>query len=339
MKQLFLIAFIFMSNSGMPCLGGLKFKFNTDGKFKIVQIADTHIRTEKPEYSQTSAEMLKKVLDAESPDLVIFTGDVVSDKPYRAGLDLIIEPVIARSIPWVILFGNHDEEQDLTREQLAELIHSYPFHAGNLKKVKNVKGYGNFTLEIKDRRGKQTAAVLYCMDSHAYSPMKPLVDGYDWFSFSQVDWYRKKSAAYTADNKGLPLPALAFFHIPLIEYREAGAKGVKLSGEQHEKIQPAEINPGMFAAMLECGDVMGTFVGHDHGNDCIFNHYGIALAYGHFSGSKTTYTKGVESGVRVIQLTEGERGFETWVRLGSGTVIDSIKHTRELKTGSITNDK
>ncbi|MDR1335290.1 MAG: metallophosphoesterase family protein [Tannerella sp.] len=313
----------------MPCASG--FKFNTAGKFKIVQVTDTHIRTKKPEYSQTSVEMLKKTLDAESPDLVIFTGDVVSDKPYKAGFDLIIEPVITRRIPFVILFGNHDEEQELTRAQMAELIHTYPFHAGNLRKVKNVKGYGNCILEIKDRQGKKNMAVLYCMDSHAYSPMKPAVDGYDWFSFDQVAWYRQKSAKYTAANKGVPLPALAFFHIPLPEYGAAATeKDAKLVGEQREKNHPAQINSGMFAAMLECGDVMGMFVGHDHANDYVYSHHGIALAYGRFSGSKTTYTKGTENGVRVIELTEGERGFNTWIRLGSGAVIFSAKFPEDF---------
>ena len=45
---------------------------------------------------------------------------------------------------------------------------------------------------------------------------------------------------------------------------------------------PGALNPGMFAAMAECGDVMGTFVGHDHDIDYVVAEKGIALGYGRF---------------------------------------------------------
>ena len=40
-----------------------------------------------------------------------------------------------------------------------------------------------------------------------------------------------------------------------------------LYGTRMEKACAPAINTGMFAAMKEAGDVMGTFVGHDHDND------------------------------------------------------------------------
>jgi len=45
----------------------------------------------------------------------------------------------------------------------------------------------------------------------------------------------------------------------------------------------------MFAAMKEAGDVMGTFVGHDHDNDYSVMWKGIVLAYGRFTGGNTEY--------------------------------------------------
>ncbi|MCD7977389.1 MAG: hypothetical protein LUG51_09605 [Tannerellaceae bacterium] len=100
-------------------------------------------------------------------------------------------------------------------------------------------------------------------------------------------------------------------------------------GNQLENACSPEINTGMFTAMLMQGDVMGTFVGHDHVNDYIFNYYNIALAYGRFSGSKNTYT-GLKNGVRVIELTEDEDGFDTWIRLDDKQVIDRIKFPEQL---------
>lgn len=38
-------------------------------------------------------------------------------------------------------------------------------------------------------------------------------------------------------------------------------------GSKFERVCCPEVNTGLFAAMLERGDVMGTFAGHDHIND------------------------------------------------------------------------
>ncbi len=303
------------------------FRFNAAGKFKIMQVTDTHIAGGS--HSQVTIDMLNQVLDAEKPDLVIFTGDIVTGKPYKAGFEMVIEPLINRKIPYALVFGNHDYEQDLSYEELAGLLEKCPYNVSKLKKIKGVSGYGNYELEIKDRNGKKAAAVLYCMDSHNYSTLKQ-VKGYGWFAFDQVDRYRKLSEKYTSANGAKPLPALAFFHIPLLEYHEGYTDtNNKMIGTQMEKACAPEINTGMFAAMLEMGDVMGTFVGHDHDNDYIFNLYGIALAYGRFSGSKNTYTN-LKNGVRLIELTEGERSFDTWIRLDDTTVINHVKYPDEV---------
>ena len=74
---------------------GIDFRFNSLGKFKIVQVTDTHIRAAS-EHSQVTITMLRQVLDAEKPDLVVFTGDNVVQKPYKAGFDMLIEPVISQ---------------------------------------------------------------------------------------------------------------------------------------------------------------------------------------------------------------------------------------------------
>ncbi|GHT25053.1 metallophosphatase [Bacteroidia bacterium] len=308
----------------MGNLSAADFRFNGNGKFKIVQVTDSHIKADS-EHSQSTIAMLNQVLDAEQPDLVFFTGDVVTGKPYKAGLDMILAPVISRKIPWALVFGNHDAEQDLSYEQLSELVQNEPLNVGNMKKLKNVSGYGNYTLEIKDKTGRKTAFVLYALDTHQYSTQKPAVGGYGWVHFDQIRWYQERSDKYTRANAGTPLPALAFFHIPLLEYRAVYLeKGRQITGVQQEAVCSPEINTGLFTAMLEKGDVMGTFVGHDHVNDYIFNYHGIALAYGRWSGSKTTYGD-LKNGVRVIEVTEGAKSFDTWVRLNDEVVIDKVK--------------
>ena len=311
------------------CMAGLlgasaqSVKFNDNGKLKIVQFTDIHWRAGDPATADAAANM-NRVLDEEKPDLVIYTGDITTAKPAAVGLDKAFEPAISRNLPYAATFGNHDDEQDLTRPQLYDYIKK---KQGCL----NAKAEGrDMAITVTSADGKQAKAVLYVMDSNAYSTIDSL-KGYGWFRRDQIDRYAKKSAELTAANGGKPLPALAFFHIPLPEYNEASsAPGNPLVGQRGEKACAPAINTGMFAAMLEAGDVMGTFVGHDHVNNYVTPWHGILLGYGQFTGGRTTYTDG-RRGARVFELTEGERGFRTWIRMGDGSVKDEVKWPEDFE--------
>ena len=138
--------------------------------------------------------------------------------------------------------------------------------------------------------------------------------GYDWLGLSQVNWYVRESRNYTTQKEGKPLPALAFIHIPLPEYTQAWESlETKRYGERNEKECSPNLNSGMFTNMLECGDVMGMFAGHDHVNDYIATLYDVAMAYGRASGGKNTYGDKTP-GSRIIVLKEGKREFDTWLR-------------------------
>jgi len=302
-------------------------KFNKDKKFKIVQFTDTHI---KPGVAASDVvfSTVNKVLDAEKPDLVVLTGDIVTGEPVQKGWDAITQLFIQRKIPFATVFGNHDDEHDMTREQLATMIEKLPYSL-MVGKAKQVSGYGNYVLEISDSEGKNAAEILYLMDSNAYSKIKG-VDGYNWFQNDQIQWYRDQSEKLKRKNDGKTLPALAFFHIPLPEYTVAyknekfPAIGVRLENEASPKL-----NSGMFTAMLESGDVAATFVGHDHINDYVAYLYGVALCYGRFTGGKTTYCE-LPNGGRIIELTEGQRSFKTWIRTGDGEVLLPVNFPEDL---------
>ena len=128
----------------------------------------------------------------------------------------------------------------------------------------------------------------------------------------QVQWYREQSARFTSENGGQPLPALAFFHIPLQEYRKIVHDETTIGDYGDNCVGDSEINAGFFAAMLEMGDVMGTFVGHDHLNNFVGLYKHIALAYGRVSGWDAYGD--IERGGRIIELYEGKFKFDTWVR-------------------------
>lgn len=295
--------------------------FNRDGKFKIVQFTDLHIKYGNP-MSDVAIQCIEEVVDAEKPDLVVFTGDIIYAAPGRDGLSAALTPLAKRGIPFAVTLGNHDDEQDLTRPEVYAHARSF----ANCVQKDNE----NYVIEINGRDGR-TSALVYCIDSHAYTPIEG-VGRYGWHSREQVNWYAERSAQYTAANGGTPLMALAFFHIPLPEYRYASViDGHPLIGIRRENVTCPVLNTGLYTAMRECGDIAGIFAGHDHNNDYTTVWYGIMLAYGRYSGGNTVYNH-LSNGARVIELTEGSREFTTWLRLRGGAVTDRTEFPKSYVT-------
>jgi hypothetical protein len=308
-----LIMLLLLVGYGASAQNNKPLKFNERGEFKILQFTDTHVNIQKGQ-NLDIFPALQKIIETEKPDLVVLTGDIVTADDPQEGFQHFEKVFEETGVHWAMVFGNHDSENNFSRKELADFLQNRPLclNAG----TGETDGYSNFVLSLSGKSDK-TEALLYFMDSNAYSTLKPLVGGWGWFTHKQVDWYRKKSTGFTNENGGKTYPALAFFHIPLPEYDLAwNDKKTLKFGKKRETVCCPEINTGMFAAMLESGDVMGTFVGHDHYNDYIVNYYDIALAYGR--ASKTRNQKKPALGGRVIVLKEGKRQFDTWIREGTG---------------------
>lgn len=326
MKQL-VISILFL-------LGGLvsinaqqsSLKFNKDGKFKIVQFTDVHYIHNNPK-SAISIERINEVLDAEKPDLVLFTGDVIYGKPAEEGMRTVLNLAAKRKIPFGVTFGNHDNEQGLSRTQLFDIIKTIPYNLTD--SVAGVSGASNYILPIKSSDGSKDATILYCMDSHSYSQIKG-IGGYDYIKFDQIQWYRENSAKYTKQNGGTPIPSLAFFHIALPEYNQAASDETAiLVGTRKERACAPQLNSGLFTSMKEMGDIQGVFVGHDHDDDYAVYWKGILLAYGRYTGGDTVYNN-LTNGARVIEMTEGENGFTTWIRLKDNEIINKVNYPSDF---------
>jgi hypothetical protein len=91
-----------------------------------------------------------------------------------------------------------------------------------------------------------------------------------------------------------------------------------------QAVPSANINPVYSAAMLESGDVMGVFVGHDHDNDYAVMWKNILLAYGRYTGGNTVYNH-LPNGARIIVLDEGARTFTSWIRQKDG-IVDKVSY-------------
>lgn len=311
MKKINLFLFVLAVCLPATLFAQKQFAFK-DGKFKIAQFTDLHWTPESPNCAKTEAT-IRAVLQAEQPDIAILSGDVVTEDPAMEGWKAVVSIFNEAKVPFVVTMGNHDAEY-MKKDDIYDILLASPYYAGE-KGPAEIMGWGNCVIPVYggDKNAK-VEALLYCMDSNDYQPEK-LYGHYDWIHFDQIDWYRKQSARYAKANNGRPVPALAFFHIPLLEYNEIEGDD-KTFGNKLEGVASANINSGMFASFIDRKDVMGVFAGHDHDNDYIGINKGIALAFGRVTGTDA-YGE-LTRGARIIELHQGDFKFDTWITTPAG---------------------
>ena len=256
-----------------------KIEFNADGKFKVLQVADLHFSTgvgvcrdPAPQESAEGCEadprtirFLNRVLDLERPDFVVMTGDQVfgdqAPDPETA-LFKAVNPFIKRAIPFAITLGNHDDESILSREQMMSIASSLPFLFSAVG-PEAVDGFGNYQVTINKNGSKKNGAVFYFLDSHSRSKQPKSNPGYDWFKESQIDWIQMQAMAKKDVAKGNQFLSMAFFHIPLPEFRNLDQPRI---GEHKEGITAPKYQTRMREALGVAG-VQVVSCGHDHAND------------------------------------------------------------------------
>ncbi|GGB52735.1 phosphoesterase [Lentibacillus populi] len=314
----------------------MKLQFNSDGKFKIVQFNDMQ---DDENIDPRTVKLMEKVLDDEKPDLVVLNGDSINgdmetSREVMKAINNIAQPMEERGVKWVVTFGNHDADHTsktgVDEEDMLDIYMSYRYNL-NKPKAKDITGTGNTNLLIQDSKGKNAAFNIWLFDSGRYAPEEMAgqdFEGYpnwDWLRFDQIKWYYETSQKLEHQT-GHKVPSLAFMHIPLQEFEymwyaspserteESHAKAVEkhdITGEKNECVCSGPFNSGMFAAMLERGDVEGVFSGHDHVNTYDGNYYGIKLGYAGSTGFGTYGLGGNEDhrlrGARVFNLQEDKR--------------------------------
>ncbi|MGD8727895.1 MAG: metallophosphoesterase family protein, partial [Gemmatimonadales bacterium] len=256
-------------------------RFRPDGTFTIVQFTDTQ---DDQDIDPRTVQLIEAVLDDQRPDLVVFSGDNIRSGPQTPedvwnAIASIADPVEARGIPWLITFGNHDQDHvgttGIDEPAMLERYMSYP-HNVNRPSDAGVHGTGNMHALIYASQSETPVFNVWALDAGRYAPDtiggQAIGDdglpGWDWIRHGQVHWYFQTSEQLEA-RFGRKIPSLMFFHIPLWEHRfvwdQRENHGVV--GEKKESVSSGPFNSGLFATMLERGDVKGVFVGHDHVND------------------------------------------------------------------------
>lgn len=289
-----------------------KLQFHNGG-LKIAQLTDIHWAPLSPRCSQTEAT-IKAVIRQEQPDIAVLTGDVVTDAPAQEGWNAIARIFAELQTPFVVLMGNHDAEY-ASRDDIYRFLTSCPYYIGEMG-PDSLTGRGNCVLPVYSSTDADRAeALLYMIDSNDY-PTDKRYGHYDFIHFDQIQWYRRVSQEFTQKNNNNPLPALAFFHIPLVEYSSLLSDGKTFGHALEDGVCSADINSGMMASFIDMRDVMGMFVGHDHDNDFVGINNGLLMAYGRSTGTDA-YGQ-LTRGVRIIQLYEGQRKLDTWITTPNG---------------------
>ena len=291
-KSLLYLVCCFICLSAFSQASDLKFR---DGKFKIVQLTDLHW-VESDSYklkNDSTCHLIREVIRIEDPDLVVLTGDVVVSWNAKKGWEKLTKIFWETQTPFVVTFGNHDEETDMNNAQILDYLCTRPYNL-TYDAEKGLSGSGNCMLTVRSSDAASEKWVLYFFDSHNNTKDRSF-GYYDWIKHDQIEWYRKSSSLVTARNKRI-LPSLAFFHIPLPEH-ETARWTCREFGEKQEGVCAPSVNTGLYSSFIEKRDVIGVFVGHDHNNDYMVDLDGnITLAYGRKTGYPSAYNETLRAG-------------------------------------------
>ena len=306
----------------------LKFSFRPDGKFKVMQLTDTHYVSGNPK-SQRALRNIVEMLDMEKPDLVIHTGDVIWGNPAAQSFKELFQPLVDRGVPFVVALGNHDSDFELSRKEAFDVVRTIPGNKNSPLK-EGVHGFSNDVIVLSSPNGVERAFYIFDTGNRIeYRGEK----GYDYIRHSQIAWYRRCSEALTRANGDKPVPSMAFFHIPVKEFND-GVRDTRRSMIGYFSEEPCSslYNSGLVANFKELGDVEAIVCGHDHDNDFVMKHGDMYYMYGRYSGGDTVYNHIGPSGARIFEFTNGEPGFRTYVRQFGKGVFQDVTLKRDVKS-------
>lgn len=296
----FLLAVFIMAGisvTGFAADGEKALQFGSDGKFSIMHITDTHLE----DYNiDDSVWLIAKACDKEKPDLVVVTGDNVlncDDASKTKGyIDKLMSVFEQRGIPTAITFGNHDSEVGaMSREALMAYYNTYSCSV-SVDDGEALSGCGTYNLPIMSSDGSKVKFNVWVFDSNDYDD-----EGhYGYVKADQVEWYKAKSDELTAANGGEVVHSIAFQHIIVADIYEALKKTDRkrlysyshmYNKDEYYMFDPDRVNhgtltetpcsgyynDGQFSAMVEKGDVLGIFTGHDHSNAFGVEYKGIEI--------------------------------------------------------------
>ena len=182
-KSLLYLICCFICFSAFSQASDLKFR---DGKFKIVQLTDLHW-VESDSYklkNDSTCHLIREVIRIEDPDLVVLTGDVVVSWNAKKGWEKLTKIFGETKTPFVVTFGNHDEETDMNNAQILDYLCTRPYNL-TYDAEKGLSGSGNCMLTVRSSDATSEKWVLYFFDSHNNTKDRSF-GYYDWIKIGRA---------------------------------------------------------------------------------------------------------------------------------------------------------
>ena len=252
--------------------------------FKILMLSDLQLDVpfKNKDYLKSSIDKLVK---DNNPDLIVLAGDNVAGVLMHFHIKTVVSIIDSYDIPWAVVFGNHDREFGNNLYYQAKQFMNAEnclFEVG----PSNVDGLGNYVINVTENG--HAVYSLFMIDSQ--SEIVTDTDKYfDNIHENQIQWYKDNVDAIS-EIEGHKVPSMAFFHIPVPEYKtafdlaESGSNEAKiLYGVRNEGECVPRDNSGFFDVFRENG---GThmFAAHDHGNNYSVEYKDVVLTYGTKTG-------------------------------------------------------
>ena len=268
-----------------------------DRDFRILKLTDLHLGFGliSKGRDRLALDAVRIIIKRSRPDMIVLTGDSVFPFLPKAGTlnnrkqaKKLMAFLDGFQIPYTLVFGNHDCEMGSTcnKEELAQLFKKGKYCIFTEGR-RALTGVGNFLIELVDNSGK-VLLPLVMLDSNMYREGGWFYSGFDCIKEDQVDWCMERLNALKQQNPDIK--AMAFFHMPLREFKEAYEK-MKLGdrsvlyrhgsiGEKNEYFGISKYEGTFFERAAENGVIKWMFCGHDHLNTLSLIYKGIQMTYG-----------------------------------------------------------
>lgn len=294
-------------------------RFKEDGTFKILMMSDIQ---ETLEYDERTLRDMDRLVQQEQPDLVLLGGDICNGLVLRTEpelveyLDIFMQPMEKRGIAWAHVFGNHDHDIEFDDLRKTLLYERYEHCVS--KHTEGIHGTTNFMLPILSSKSAEVAFAVWAMDTgnrieetHMHceqdfeSFKKPVMQSvWDMIHFDQLMWYWNGSLELER-HCGKTVHGMMLMHIAPWEFQFIVDNPQKTGGQGSmvENMGLSMYNSGLFATLLQRGDVHCIACGHSH-EDCFEGTYaGIKMCLDACAGYSPYGIDGLRGG-RVFILHE-----------------------------------
>ncbi|XP_068342169.1 probable inactive purple acid phosphatase 16 isoform X1 [Pyrus communis] len=330
--------------------------------FKIALFADLHFGEDAwthwgPLQDVKSIKVMSSVLDDETPDFVIYLGDVITANNIaikNASLywDQAVSPTRARGVPWASVFGNHDDAAFVWPIEWFSSpgIPEIRCHVANsscsgeeechfegtqrLELMKNeierntlsYSRYGpkelwpsisNYVLQLLSSDNPKSPVALLYFLDSGGGSYPEII------SSAQAEWFRQKALEINPDSR---VPEIIFWHIPSRAYKKAapwfGIHKPCVGSINKERVATQEAEMGIMKLLVERPSAKAIFVGHNHGLDwcCPYEKLWLCFARHTGYGGYGNWDRGA----RIVEITEQPFSVKSWIRMEDGSVHSEV---------------